>query len=168
VTLHVDEEQGGPANLADVVSRASADTHFYCCGPESMLTSFAAATATLPVQQIHTETFAAIDAPAIVGGFTVQFARSGLAIEVTPGQSILSALRAALVSVACACLQGVCGSCETGSRRGHSGSSRCGLESAGACRPCDHDDLLFREQVGATDPRLVELQPPGGAGTQVA
>jgi tetrachlorobenzoquinone reductase len=57
------------------------------------------------------------DAPAAAGApplqaFTVVLARSGAAIRVRPGQSILAALREAHIDVSYSCEEGLCGACE--------------------------------------------------------
>lgn len=45
--------------------------------------------------------------------FEVKLARSGRIIPVEAGQSVLDALQASGVDIACSCQQGVCGTCLT-------------------------------------------------------
>ena len=66
---------------------------------------------------------------------TSELARSKLLISISPGQTILEALRAHGVGVQSACEQGICGSCET-------------LVLAG--EP-DHRDLLLSPEEKATN-----------------
>jgi ferredoxin len=47
------------------------------------------------------------------GGFIVELAKTGGEVLVPPGQTILSAVRAAGVDVPSSCEEGVCGACET-------------------------------------------------------
>ena len=112
--LHVDAEQGGALlDIARIVAQAPADSHFYCCGPAPMLAAYEAATAGLPRHRVHLERFSSNIEIATEGGFEVFLARSQKAVAVTPGQSILDALRQAGIGVIASCEQGVCGTCET-------------------------------------------------------
>jgi tetrachlorobenzoquinone reductase len=63
--------------------------------------------------RIHVEYFAAKEAPATGGGFTVRLARSGQLVQVAAGQTILESLEACGINVPSVCQQGVCGACET-------------------------------------------------------
>ena len=113
VRLNFDQEPGGQMlDLAAVVAAMPEGSHVYCCGPLPMLHSFEAATAGLPPHRAHREYFAAPEASAPAGGFTVELARSGRQIEIQAGQSILDALIAQGVDVPYSCGQGVCGTCE--------------------------------------------------------
>lgn len=116
VHLVFDREPGGRMlDIAEVVAAASPDTHLYCCGPSPMLAAFEQATATRPAGNVHVEYFAAKkEARAGGGGFTVVLARSGRSIAVPPGRTILEALLDEGIEVQHSCMQGVCGSCETG------------------------------------------------------
>jgi vanillate O-demethylase ferredoxin subunit len=60
---------------------------------------------------VHHERFAAAEAAATEGGFTVQLARDGRCLDVPPGKSILDVLLDAGLEVPYSCTQGVCGSC---------------------------------------------------------
>ena len=115
-TLHLNFDQapgGRMLDLAEVVAASPADAHLYCCGPLPMLAAFEAATAPLPPARVHVEYFAAREAPALGGGFTVELARSGLRLPVPPGKSILDVMLEAGVDVPYSCCDGICASCET-------------------------------------------------------
>lgn len=90
-------------------------THFYCCGPKSMMDAFESATAALglPPQQCHVEFFTPREEAARGGDFTVHLARSGRSITVPAGLTILDALLAQGIDAPRSCEQGVCGTCET-------------------------------------------------------
>lgn len=114
VRFNFDEDPGG--ELLDIVAEvqcAPPGAHFYCCGPLPMLSAFEEATKHLERSHVHVEYFSAKEGPAVSGGFTVVLARSGLEIRVPEGKTILDALLEAGVEVPHACVEGVCGSCET-------------------------------------------------------
>jgi ferredoxin-NADP reductase len=124
VHLHFDDEQGQPPDLAALLSTTpgvgsapgSAGTHYYACGPAPMLDSFEAACAALGLHQAHVERFAAVEVAAANDArqsYSVELRRSGKTLQVTPGQSLLAALRAAKVEPATSCEEGICGCCET-------------------------------------------------------
>lgn len=114
VHLHVDHEhEGQPMSVRDIVARAAADSHLYCCGPEPMLDVFEAITAARPRACVHVERFSTARPIASSGGFFLELARSGMTVCVGPGERIVDALRRAGVNVETSCEQGVCGSCET-------------------------------------------------------
>ncbi len=110
------ESQGAaPArlDLAAAIMAAPAGSHFYCCGPQSMLAGFRAATAHLPPGHARMEQFAASAPVAKEGGYSVRLEASGLKLTVPPGTSLLDALIEAGIDVPHSCREGVCGSCET-------------------------------------------------------
>lgn len=114
VRFNFDEEPGGTMlDVAAMVRSAPAQSHLYCCGPLPMLGAFEEATKDVDRSRVHVEYFAAKEAPALSGGFTVILARSRREIPVPPGKTILDALTAAGVDVPFSCTEGVCGSCET-------------------------------------------------------
>jgi len=109
-------DQAEPADRLDIqglVDSLPPHAHVYCCGPGSMLDAFLAATAQLPAGRVHYERFAAAQAPAQDGDYTVTLARSKRTLPVRAGQTILQALQEAGLNPAFSCGQGVCGSCET-------------------------------------------------------
>lgn len=114
VHVNFDHEPGGALlDIAGLVARAAPEAHLYCCGPLPMLDAFEAATAGRDRALVHVEYFAAREAPATAGGFTVVLARSGTSVTVPPGSTIIDALFNAGIDVPHSCLEGVCGTCET-------------------------------------------------------
>jgi len=112
--LHFDQENSGRClDLAAVVKSAPANADLYCCGPLPMLESFEAATADRPADRVHVEYFKPKEQPAADGGFDVKLARTGRTIPVPAGETILDALLKAGIAVSYACMEGVCGTCET-------------------------------------------------------
>ena len=111
VHLHCDDEAGHVLRMEEVAAAAPPDAHLYCCGPGPMLAAFEAATAGRPPAQVHLERFTAAPIPHR-SAFQVHLARSGLSLEVVPGQTILDAVLDAGVDCSYACMQGTCGSCE--------------------------------------------------------
>jgi len=111
--LHFDDRAPGLLDLAQVVASAPTGSHFYCCGPAPMLSSFRAACAELPPAQVHLEYFSAPEAPASEGGFEVELARSGRVLVVPKGKTILEVMLDAGVEAPYSCMQGICGACET-------------------------------------------------------
>jgi len=114
VRFNFDRERGGTMlDMSAMVGSYDAGTHFYCCGPVSMLEAFEAATAHLPREQIHVEYFTAAEPPATTGGFKVVLTKTGREIDVVPGKTILDALNDAGIITPYSCAEGVCGTCET-------------------------------------------------------
>lgn len=114
VHFNFDRERGGTfLDIASVIASYGPRTHFYCCGPTSMLESFESATVHLPRQQVHIEYFSAAEPPATAGGFKIVLAKSGLEIDVVAGKTILEALNDAGIVIPYSCAEGVCGTCET-------------------------------------------------------
>lgn len=114
-TLHrvFDQEPGGRMiDIAALVADLPDGAHVYCCGPAGMLAAFERATAGLSPERVHLEYFAAKDAPAASGGFSVKLRRDGRTVPVPPGQSILDALSAIGAEPPWSCREGVCGTCE--------------------------------------------------------
>lgn len=113
VNIHVDEEQGGrPLPVGRIVATAPSGSHFYCCGPEPMLRVFEAAAASRPADHVHVEYFSPKFAAATEARYVVQLARSGMEVQVEPGQTILQVLRQKGVDVPYSCEEGICGACE--------------------------------------------------------
>lgn len=113
VHLNFDDESGGVLDLANIVGKAPADAHLYCCGPTPMLAAFEVATKDWPVERKHVEYFVSNNAPSLDGGFILELKRSGRELAVPAGKSILDVLRDAGIDVSYSCEQGICGACET-------------------------------------------------------
>ncbi len=114
---HFDEEHGGqPLDVRSVMSDLAPATHVYCCGPKPLMEKVMEVGLEVghPVTHLHFESFGG-DAPAPQEGdhaFVVELARSGQAVVIPVGGSILDALEAAGVIVPSVCREGSCGSCE--------------------------------------------------------
>lgn len=114
VFLHFDDENDGKVlDVAAIVSRAPAQAHFYACGPLPMLNAFESATEHFDPERVHVEYFKATSAPILDGEFVVELAKSGRAVQIPKGKSILDALLAADVAVPYSCGEGFCGTCKT-------------------------------------------------------
>lgn len=114
LTLHVDAEAGGPPDLQAWLAPLPRDSGVYCCGPAPMLDAFERAAAALGLADAHIERFAAApDTAEATVACTVVLEKTGRAVEVAAGTSILDALLAAGLDLPYSCKEGVCGSCET-------------------------------------------------------
>jgi len=111
--IHLDDEAGRIIDLDELLARAPADAHLYCCGPTPMLDGFLKAASARPADHVHVEYFTAKEAPAVEGGFRVMLQKSGLELVVASGQTILQTILDAGVDVSYSCMEGVCGACET-------------------------------------------------------
>jgi tetrachlorobenzoquinone reductase len=108
-----DEDGPRALKIASLVADASGETHLYCCGPASMLADFEDAAHGTDPDRVHLERFRAGRPPAVGKGFTVELARSGKALDIAPGETILDAVLDAGVHVDFSCMEGICGSCRT-------------------------------------------------------
>jgi tetrachlorobenzoquinone reductase len=112
--IHCDDEhKGALLDLVGIITQAPLGSHFYCCGPLTMLEAFRGATASIPPERVHVEYFSPKDEASKTGGFVVKLARSGQEVVVMPGKSILETLREAGLSLDSSCEEGICGVCET-------------------------------------------------------
>ncbi len=86
----------------------------YVCGPGPLLAAVEAATVDWPAGTVRFERFVAATQPppARSGPFTVDLARSGASIVVSPHESVLEAVAKAGCPVLSSCSQGICGTCE--------------------------------------------------------
>jgi tetrachlorobenzoquinone reductase len=114
LSLHFDDERGGPLDLPGLVAALPPTAHVYCCGPLPMLEAFEQATAAWAPERVHREYFTARESAATDGGFTVEAARSGRRVRVQPGQTILDALMGIGIEPMYSCREGICGTCEVG------------------------------------------------------
>jgi vanillate O-demethylase ferredoxin subunit len=141
VRLRFDSDAGGsPPDLASVVNGSTTDSHFYCCGPAPMIAAFGEAAASIPRECVHVEHFSPSEPTATAGGFTVILARSGRRIAVSAGKTILQALLDDGVQVPHSCMEGTCGSCETGVISG---------------RPDHRDSILTEDERGRSDSMMI-------------
>lgn len=107
------QDELGPIDVATLLAGPGAGTAIYCCGPNGLIEAVEAACAAWPEGALHTERFVAKDLSGLPSNpVAVHCARSGLDLDVPASSSILDALEAAGLSVANACRDGVCGSCD--------------------------------------------------------
>jgi ferredoxin-NADP reductase len=116
VTVHVDEEAGGPADLAAYLAAAPADALVYACGPEPLLGALASLTAEAGSRdRLRLERFRPperVSVPTEETGFDVVC--SAGRFSVPSGASVLQTLLDAGLDLPFSCREGICGSCETG------------------------------------------------------
>ena len=113
VQLNFDQEPGGQMlDLNAVISALPAGAHVYACGPQPLLAAYEQATASLPPARVHREYFAAKEAAATDGSYTVTLARSQRMLQIQPGQTLLDGLIAIGAEPTFSCQQGICGTCE--------------------------------------------------------
>nr|WP_271211753.1 PDR/VanB family oxidoreductase [Rhodococcus wratislaviensis]GLK37938.1 ferredoxin [Rhodococcus wratislaviensis] len=111
----VPRDEQGHLDLSAPLAAADDDTKVYVCGPGPLLAAVENCCADRPVGTLRTERFVPKDrgAPLRDEPFEVELARSGLAVTVTPGASVLDAVQAAGVNILSSCREGTCGTCET-------------------------------------------------------
>lgn len=113
VRLNFDQEPGGRMlDLPRIMAELPEGAHVYCCGPRPMLEAYERATAGLPPARVHREYFAAKEAAATGGGFTVELARSRRTLTVPEGKTLLDCLIEMQIEPPFSCREGVCGTCE--------------------------------------------------------
>lgn len=140
VLLNFDQEPGGQMlDLARVVAALPEAAHVYCCGPLPMLAAYEEATAGLSAERVHREYFAAKEAAATGGGFTVELARSRKTLTVPEGKTILDCLIENQLEPLFSCREGVCGTCEVRVLQGTP----------------DHRDLVLNEAERAACDRMM-------------
>ena len=113
VRLHFDD--GDPAQRLDPAHdfpMPSSGAHLYVCGPTGFMDWVIGSATKLgfPDSQVHKEYFGA-EVDTTGDAFEVVLSRSGTAVHVAAGQSIVSALKTIGVRVEVSCEQGVCGTC---------------------------------------------------------
>ncbi len=143
VHLHFDDEAAGKfLDLAAAIVTAPANAHFYCCGPNPMLTAFETAAASRPRHNVHVEYFTpkAEAAAGTLGGFWVELSRSGEEYFIPEGKKILEVLYEAGIDVDYSCELGICGEYVT---RVISGI------------PEHHDSVLSEEEQAANDKAMI-------------
>ena len=114
----VESRRDGRPDLRAMVAAAPDGTAVYGCGPAGLIAELQAiAAAEGDRVQVFTEAFEGgepveasrgDDAPIVV-----ELARTGVTLDVPPGQSVLQAVRAVVPTAPSSCRQGWCGTCET-------------------------------------------------------
>lgn len=140
IQLNFDQESGGRMlDLNAVVAAMPAGAHVYACGPAPMLKAYEQATASLPPERVHREYFAAQEAAAAEGSYTVTLARSQRTLQISPGQTLLDGLIAIGAEPTFSCQQGICGTCEVKVLEGTP----------------DHRDMVLTEAEQAANDRMM-------------
>ena len=113
VHLHFDTVAGTLFDVEGELDRTRAETEVYCCGPTALMDLVHAyANRRGCVERYHFEFFnAPLEPDAARSQFVVVLASTGREISVDAGESILSALRDAGLSLESECEEGVCGTC---------------------------------------------------------
>jgi ferredoxin-NADP reductase len=115
-TYIFDDENGGPPDIAQILSGYGPDAHYYCCGPARMIDAFESACQQMQLPNVHVERFAAVQQSSVSTptlGYTVELRKTGKSLVVPAGANLLDSLIEAGCSVSFSCHEGVCGSCET-------------------------------------------------------
>lgn len=107
-----DEVGGQRIDIRGIADAAPEHTHFYCCGPQSMIAAFEAALSHIANTRVHREHFSGTADLGRQGGFDVILARSGRTIRIPEGQTILETLLGEGIDVEFSCMEGFCGSCK--------------------------------------------------------
>lgn len=111
------KSQGRRLDLAAVMNALAPGWQVYACGPERLLSEIETLAEGWPDGRLHVEHFSGsgllLD-PSKEISFEVELRDSGRTLQVAPDQTLLRALHAAGVDVACDCEEGLCGSCEVG------------------------------------------------------
>lgn len=116
--VHIHHDGGEPAralNVASLLREHRAGTHLYYCGPAGFMKAVQAAASHWPTDTVHFEWFGADPAtdtvPTAGEGGRIVLQRSGRTIEVSPGRTVLQALREAGVECMSSCEAGMCSTC---------------------------------------------------------
>jgi len=140
VQLNFDQESGGHMlDLNAVIAALPEGAHVYACGPQPLLAAYEQATASLPPARVHREYFAAKEAAATDGSYTVTLARSQRMLQIQPGQTLLDGLIAIGAEPTFSCQQGICGTCEVRVLEGTP----------------DHRDMVLTESEQAANDRMM-------------
>lgn len=110
------EDERGMLDLAAILGEPQSATLVYACGPEGLLRAVEGRCASWPPGSLHVERFAAkpVESTAEATSFEVVCQRSGVTVTVPVDRTILEVVQEAGVSALSSCLEGVCGTCETG------------------------------------------------------
>jgi cytochrome P450/ferredoxin-NADP reductase len=108
-------DEGARADLAAIVAGLRDGGQIYACGPQRMISQLEDLTASHPAGTLHFEHFSAQETaldPSKENAFQVELKDSGLTLEVAADVTLLDALLASGIDIACDCREGLCGSCE--------------------------------------------------------
>jgi len=107
------EDEAGRLDIAGLLADPAEGTAVYCCGPTGLIDAVESACEAWPEGALNVERFAGKDLSGLVSApVKVRCAKSEVTVDVAADESILDALETVGISVANACRDGVCGSCE--------------------------------------------------------
>lgn len=111
IEIRTDDVHGIPA-ADDLLGECPDGTTVYACGPAEMLTAVRQRLAGRDNVELHFERFAA---PPVIDGssFSVTVGSTRARVEVSPDETLLTALQRAGVNAPYSCQQGFCGTCRT-------------------------------------------------------
>ncbi|HQR26102.1 MAG TPA: PDR/VanB family oxidoreductase [Nocardioides sp.] len=112
----VPQDEQGLLDVAGILGTPQPGTLIYCCGPEPLLAVVEEHSSQWPAGALHLERFAAktVEREGEDASFELVLQRSGITVTVPPDKSVFDTMRDAGVSVLGSCLEGICGTCETG------------------------------------------------------
>ncbi len=112
----VPQDEAGLIDVAGLLATPDPGTLIYCCGPEPLLAVVEERAGTWPPGSLHLERFAAkeIEHDGDDSAFEIVLQRSGVTLTVPADTTVFDTMRGAGVSVLGSCLEGICGTCETG------------------------------------------------------
>ena len=116
VTLHI-SDQGGRADLAEILSGYRDGWHVYTCGPDRYMNGVidAATQAGFGEDAIHFEYFSVPEQPDHINHpFTLRLARSGRDLPVPADKSATDVLAENGIAIDVKCSDGICGVCRCG------------------------------------------------------
>jgi len=109
------KDEGQRADLPGIVAALPPGGQIYACGPERMICALEELTAHDPQATLHVEYFTPASAgldPDLETAFEIELTDSDLTLQVAADQTVLDAILAAGIDIACDCREGLCGSCE--------------------------------------------------------
>ncbi|AIY19660.2 Flavodoxin reductases (ferredoxin-NADPH reductases) family 1 [Pimelobacter simplex] len=107
------EDETGRLDIPGLLADPEEGTAVYCCGPTGLIDAVEGACESWPEGALNVERFAGKDLSGLVSApVKVRCAKSEVTVDVAADESILDALETVGISVANACRDGVCGSCE--------------------------------------------------------
>ena len=111
--MHIDQQAGGPLDVAAILARCEPADHVYVCGPKPMLDAVLARAAALgwPPERVHFELFAPPVVEAGDHAFELELAQGGQRLGVPADRSILDVLIDAGCDPTFDCKRGECGVC---------------------------------------------------------
>jgi ferredoxin-NADP reductase len=112
----VPQDESGLLDIAGILGSPQPGTLVFCCGPEPLLAAVEAGCAGWPTGSLHLERFSAktVEHEGEDSSFELVLQRSGITVTVQADTTVFDTMRDAGVSVLGSCLEGICGTCETG------------------------------------------------------